>query len=262
MNTQAISATSRTQETLARSALYELLSAAFLYPEKGRAAALAGGVPRLQAACLALGWQPLAEALAELERRLAGLDDLDLERQYIAVFGHTISGDCPPYETEYDNAHVFQKSQTLAGLGAYCQAFGVQVNPKIKERPDHISVELGLMNLLALKEAYAELQHHGDDKALICRQAQEAFLSQHLAHWIRAFIRRLGQRSGNGSLYASVGQVLSLHMEQELARFRLVDTPTKDMPLDPEETPETREDDLGCEVCPAEGNLTQGTEDA
>ena len=45
------------QEILVRSAAYELLSAAFLYPEAGRVDLLRNGSRQLRDASLQLGWQ-------------------------------------------------------------------------------------------------------------------------------------------------------------------------------------------------------------
>ena len=112
------------QEILARSAAYELLSASFLYPEAGRIDLLRHGSRQLRDASLQLRWRELAEALQKLEDHLGSLDDKGLEREYLATFGHTISTDCPPYETEYHQAHVFQKSQTLADLGTFIKPLG------------------------------------------------------------------------------------------------------------------------------------------
>ena len=111
------------RETLGRSAVYELLSVAFLYPEEGRVEILLDGVQRPYSLTLELGWRQLADALVEVGHQLNSLSDEGsdegLKNEYISVFGHTISTDYPPYETEYDQVHVFQKSQTLAGLGTF-----------------------------------------------------------------------------------------------------------------------------------------------
>lgn len=133
----------------------------------------------------------MADALQQAGRQLNTLSDAGLEKEYLSVFGHIISTDCPPYETEYDQAHVFQKSQTLADLSTFYQAFGVGLNPDLKERLDHISVEMEFMSLLTAKEAYAYLHDHGEDKAALCQRAQKGFLATHLAVWIKTFVHRL-----------------------------------------------------------------------
>jgi DMSO reductase family type II enzyme chaperone len=239
------------QEILVRSAAYELLSASFLYPEAGRVELLRNGSNQLRNASLQLGWRELAEALQKLEDHLGFLDDEGLEREFLATFGHTISTDCPPYETEYDQAHVFQKSQTLADLGTFYQAFGVGPNPQIKERLDHISVELEFMNLLTLKEAYAHDQGHGEDKVELCRQAQRGFLANHLAPWIPSFINRLERRTGAVGIYAALGRILDRHISAEFARFTLDASPAN-----MEDLAEPAEE-LDCAACPLGEEISQ-----
>lgn len=241
---------SRSQESLARSAMYELLSAAFLYPEEGSAELIKNGSGQMTGVCLEVGWNNLVDPLRELEQQLASIADGGLDGEYVSVFGHTISTDCPAYETEYDKAHVFQKSQTLADLGTFYQAFGVSQNPQVKERLDHISVELEFMNLLSLKEAYAYAKGHGEDKARLCRDAQQNFLATHLAEWINSFVYRLSQRTGGLGIYGSLGCLLEQYMAAEFERFQLDPDPA-----DFHEPAEAVEDELDCAACPLEEDM-------
>jgi DMSO reductase family type II enzyme chaperone len=236
------STTTPYKEALARSALYELLSLAFLYPQEGAAAQLLDGARKESEIASRLGWDETKAALDRLSNSLSSSDDDALEAQYVEVFGHAVSADCAPYESEYGQAHVFQKSQTLADLSTFYRAFGVSVNPKLKDRLDHVSVEMEFMHLLTLKEAYA-LYHHGEDKVLLCRQAQEAFLANHLANWIKAFIKRLTKKTANSSVYASVALLLGIYMDGEFDRFGL-----ESRPLSLSATPDASEDYQECDA--------------
>ena len=194
------------QVTMTRSALYELLSVAFLYPEPGAVKSMRDIVGQLAAKTSTPSWTPIQPSLAILRDRLDAATDQTLKREYTEVFGHTVSTDCPPYESEYGQAHVFQKSQTLADLTTFYKAFGVEVNREIKERHDHISVEMEFMHLLTFKEAYARHRGHGEEKERLCKQAQVSFLAIHLASWVNSFIERLGRKSEPDSLYASLAR--------------------------------------------------------
>ena len=211
------------EPALTRSGIYRLLATAFLYPDPA-----AGGVAHLRDASGRLAREASRAGLARtvralrrtrntLSHRVGGtlLDD------YIEVFGHGVSGDCPSYEGEYDQADVFQKSQMLADLNACYHAFGVVPSPEIKERPDHISVELDFMHLLTLKEGYALLQGHGAEKVRICRDAQESFLAVHLSPWILDFAGRVARKASKTNAYRALTRLLTVHMETELAMFRL-----------------------------------------
>lgn len=235
------STTTPYKEALARSALYELLSLAFLYPQEGVAAQLLDGARRESEIAFGLGWDETRAALDRLSNSLSSVDDDALEAQYVEVFGHAVSADCAPYESEYGQAHVFQKSQTLADLSTFYRAFGVGVNPELKDRLDHVSVEMEFMHLLTLKEAYARLNHQGEDKVLLCRQAQEAFLANHLANWVKAFTNRLMKRTANSEVYASVSLLLGVYMDEEFKRFGLDSSP-----LRPTAEPGAQEDYQEC----------------
>jgi hypothetical protein len=119
----------------------------------------------------------------------------------------------------------------------------VGVNPELKDRLDHVSIEMEFMHLLTLKEAYARLYHHGEDKVLLCRQAQEAFLANHLANWVKAFAKRLSRKAANSEVYASVARLLNVYMDGEFKRFGL-----NSSPLTLSAAPDSPEDYQECEA--------------
>lgn len=209
------------QEALGRSATYEYLSLAFLYPVSGLVERLRNGGARLAEVGDRLDWPDVASAAQSVLDKLRPFDDDGLEKEYAEVFGHAVSADCAPYEAEYGQAHVFQKSQTLADLGTFYRAFGVGLNSSMKDRLDHISVEMEFMHLLTLKEAYAIRGAHGADKVALCRDAQQAFLVNHLSNWITEFASRLARKAGSESPYGGVEELLQTHMKREFARFSL-----------------------------------------
>ncbi len=222
---------------LARSILYDTLSLAFLYPEAANRKLLEEKASEAAQAAEHMGWQELAQAAQGLANSVEGVSDAGFLEQYIDIFGHGVSKDCPQYEGEYNESHIFLKSQTLAGLGAFYSAFGVEVNPELKDRLDHISVELEFMHLLASKEAYAGLHGHGDDKVHLCREAQESFLKEHLATWIKSYVRRVGKKAEEGTPYASALRLLDAHMKAEFAVFAIKPAPSRQViiPLEEEE---------------------------
>jgi nitrate reductase assembly molybdenum cofactor insertion protein NarJ len=121
--------------------------------------------------------------LPELEL-IGNLVDLhSLQSEHRRIFGLTGSL-C--YETEFGLPHEFRQVQELADITGFYQAFGFKMGGNVRERPDHISVEIEFMYLLALKEAYAIV--NGTKKQVeICVDAQKAFLEEHLGRWIGLF---------------------------------------------------------------------------
>lgn len=179
---------------LARSHIYGLLSALFLYPD--------------EEILSRPDWQESEEALALLDAspglrealssvRACRRDSAELESEYVRIFGHALSEECPPYESQHGSAHVFQQTQTLADIAAFYRAFGVEVSDLAKERLDHISIELEFMAFLSYKLAYA-LASGGSDNAETCQDARRKFLSDHLGRWAPVFTRRLEMRANEG----------------------------------------------------------------
>jgi len=190
MNEQAI------REAIARAGIYRLLSTAFLYPDEGLVA-------------------QLKEGFAEMK----GIDFTpeSLQAEYRQTFGHTISQECPPYETEYGSAHLFQQAQRLGDIAGFYRAFGLEVSDQAKERLDHIAVELEFMGFLAFKEAYA-VTHDGEEKAAICREAERKFLEEHLGRWAPLFAKLLGRKAQEG-FYRELASFLEAFITAECRSF-------------------------------------------
>jgi DMSO reductase family type II enzyme chaperone len=230
------------EKPLARSALYQLLSAAFLYPENGTLTGMREGVYRAMPLASKLEWRRVEGTLQRLGRHLQATDEEQILHDYLDVFGHTTSPDCPPYEGEYGQAHIFQKSHVLADLQGFYKAFGVEISPVFKDRPDHLSVELEFMHLLALKEAYALLHQHDDDKVEVCQRAQESFLAMHLAPWAISFALMVAKKAGKRNVYYTWAHLLELHLTAECEEFQApAATGALQVSQDPEE-------DLACEA--------------
>ena len=130
----------------------------------------------------------------ELLRQMPGERDLvellpdSLPGEHERVFGHSISKESPPYETSDAVAHVFMQSHDLADIAGFYGAFGLET--RTGERLDHLAAELEFMQFLAAKETYAK-EHAGAEEVAVCRDAQRAFLGEHLGRWVSALATRL-----------------------------------------------------------------------
>lgn len=175
------------RRALARSRLYGFLSPLYLYPDEETFSGL--------------NWEEAREALILLGNRHGLKEPFEsvracfenasvLQSQYVTIFGHTLGQECPPYETQYGGAHIFQQAHDLGDIAGFYRAFGLEVSDQAKERLDHIAIQLEFMAFLAYKEAYA-LSTDGREKAEICRQAQRKFLADHLGRWVPFFTKRL-----------------------------------------------------------------------
>lgn len=111
------------------------------------------------------------KAAAETAQREAG------EGLYHSIFGP--GGPAPGREISYRD--WAQPGYLLSELTSYYDAFAYHPDQAaIVEAPDHVSVEVGFIAYLKLKEAYAEA--NGDDEhAAVTREAAQQFLLEHLS---------------------------------------------------------------------------------
>lgn len=196
----------------ARAAVYRYLALAFSDPRGGAAVALERQWPLAEAALCQLGLAANATACAA-----ANPDNDDaLKRAHLAVFGHAVSKDCPPYGSEYGQAHIFEKTQTLADAVGFYRAFGLALAEGVHDRPDHIAFELEFMEFLCLKQALAEAREHGPERVALCARTQRGFLGDHLGYWAFSFAHRLRQRPNPGPFAVWAG-LLKAFLAQELS---------------------------------------------
>ena len=211
---------------LCRSILYEALALGFRPPTAETVSRLASpeGAQGLAAAAAELD-RGRNTVLVQLAHRLfasAALPPIEcLQASFRRLFGHTVRGAVPPYETEYGEDSLFQPPQEMSDLGGFYQAFGLVLRSSEHERIDHIACECEFMLFLARKEAYAVL--HADGAMLEeTRRAARLFLRDHLGRWASAFARRLAREDPAG-FYGRLGELLVAFVSHECA---LVNVPT------------------------------------
>jgi DMSO reductase family type II enzyme chaperone len=231
---------------IARSNIYRFLALGFGYPDASFRARLSALLPRIEASLNLVGDRDGLTAAIAMGSVLDTQTTDHLQASYLECFGHTISKECPPYETEYGQAHIFEKSQSLADIAGFYRAFGVDLAPDLNDRLDHISVELEFMQLLCAKEAYALAHGHSTEKLALCRDAQSAFLGQHLGCWALGFAGRLRHKAGP-SLHGLAAELLQAFLRGEGQRMAVAIAPEA-MPI-PRESFE--EDAAGCQACTA-----------
>ena len=118
----------------------------------------------------------------------------DLQATHRRTFGVTGS---LGYETEYGLPHEYRQSQEMADLSGFYQAFGFTTGGAIRERADHVAMELEFMHVLALKEAYA-IDRGVLEQVDVCVEAQGKFLQDHLGRWIDLYAQSLTHNTGEG----------------------------------------------------------------
>ncbi|MCC6610338.1 MAG: molecular chaperone TorD family protein [Burkholderiales bacterium] len=203
---------------LCRSRVYGALSLAFSDPDPAVLHELRRALAVSEESLRALG-DAASGAQAHAARAIVARMSLARWRAaHVRCFGYAISKECPPYEAEYDQANLFQQTQTLADIAGFYRAFGLETAPALHERADHIGIELEFMQFLCLKEAHAAGRGETPERVAHCRTSQAKFLERHLGVWACAFARRLRGVAGEG-LYAALAQLLEAFLAAETAQL-------------------------------------------
>jgi DMSO reductase family type II enzyme chaperone len=208
---------SEVETALARSALYQALALGLGVPTAStilRLASPAGAAGLRVAAALldADGLLPRVDRLAAIDVDLA-----TVVATYGRLFGHTVRGAVPAYETEYGADDLFQQPQEMADVAGFYAAFGLVLAAEAGERPDHASCECEFLMVLARKEALA-LHRDDTDTLTVVRRATRLFLRDHLARFVPAFAVGL-VRDDAGGFYGALGALLDAFVAWECAHL-------------------------------------------
>ncbi len=202
------------ETALARSVLYGFLSRALGHPSGLSVAALheiyAPALAGLRCAAAPVN-AAVRAARAALPRDVAAT-----QATYVRLFTHVVSPDCPTFETAFGRRDVFQQAQTLADIAGFYRAHGTAWGGSERERPDHISVELEFMALLARKEVLAR-ERNLEDAAEECARSQAHFLRDHLGCWAPGLGRRITRLAAADPFYAAAGRLLTAWVEADMA---------------------------------------------
>lgn len=171
----------------ARSRAYQLLAAAFAFPDEELFDAVRDGslAAALRDACCGLPFavaDPTALTAAPAEY-------LDFESEYIRLFDVGASG--PPCPL-YGGVYIGDRMKVMEDATRFYNFFGLRLSPETRELPDHLTTELEFMHYLTYREAVAH--RDGDDAASLLR-AERDFLARHLRKWMPRLEARLAKQA-------------------------------------------------------------------
>ncbi len=244
-------ASQATADDLARECLYRFFSAVVAGPYSAQWERASGAVNQ-DLVIEAWRWLQPESDESEMIRLMEELDasPQEVRAQYDTVFGLLAPKECPPYETEYYPAQeTFGRSQQMADVAGFYQAFGIVPAQSSPERPDHLALELEFMAFLLLKIrlaiAAADHDPEAGEQASVCDRTLRDFLRDHLAWWLPAFAAGLHRKAGAGYLHVLAG-VLTKWIPAECRRLDIsaVLRPVRPEPI------EQPEEQSGCAACP------------
>ena len=205
----AISTDAQVEQALRRAAVYRLLGGAFVSPTPARLEELA--LAAATAATAAGG--RLGDTLSRFAIAASEADPVATANEHVFLFGRQVR--CSPYESAYSGLSPFgDKTARLADVAGFYQAFGLMPAAAQPDMEDHVGAELEFMSAVALKEAYA--RGEGDAAGVeITRNAQVAFLTDHLGRWAEAFAREV-EAATPLPFYTAAASLLTAWVEAEV----------------------------------------------
>lgn len=201
------------EATSARSELYGLLADALSFPERSFHLRVTAGAFRddveglVEALPYALPGNVDFDGLAE-----AG-EYIDFQAEYIRLFEvGAIRPPCPLYGGEWGPA----RKRTMEEVLRFYRFFGMKVDERARELPDHVSIELEFLQVLAFEEGMARAT--GVETAPLLR-AQCDFLERHPARWWRLLERKLATQNP-ARFYAALASFTGAFLAGDLAYVR------------------------------------------
>lgn len=172
-----------------RSRLYQLLAAAFAFPDEEFFGAVQDGTfaTALAHLCEALPYDLTGVATLGL----GGVGDAygEFEAEYIRLFDVGASG--PPCPL-YGGVYIGDRMKVMEDATRFYNFFSLRVSPELRELPDHITTELEFLHYLTFREVEARQQ--GLDPTPLLR-AQRDFLARHLCKWVPRLQARLAKQT-------------------------------------------------------------------
>ena len=194
----------------ARSTLYGFVSTLFSDPESEKFSMMKN--PEFQKmvlnSCLQFDENNESELSGAFQKVISMVNELNretIQNENVSIFGHTLSKQTAPYALEHlKSTDVFFRTQKLADLNGFYQAFGMEV--ECVERADHIATQTEFLSYLILKELVA-IKKNLEEEIEICQKAFIDFHQEHFFDWAKMFSENLIEKV-EGEFYPAAGKFL------------------------------------------------------
>ena len=139
---------------------------------------------------------------------------VDFQAEYIRLFDvGTVRPPCPLYGGEWGMA----RRSTMEDALRFYRFFGLRIDEGTRELPDHVTVQLEFMEVMAYTEGTARVRG-ADTRPLVL--AQRDFLSRHLGKWFPMLRRKIGSQSPS-PFYDALTDVADAFISADLQRLRV-----------------------------------------
>lgn len=204
---------------LARGRVYDILSRALSYPWNRKFFRPKSLLEPLDIILVDEDdWKQIESIVEGFSNYLPNMTVKQVQQEYIRVFGHAVSMECPPYEMQYGTeGGVQSQTDVLIQLGGFYETFGFELpRNRTKERVDHISIELAFMYYMCFRMAYGIQEGHEERKIGVLHASMKKFIRNHLGRWAPLFSIFAARKAERG-LYKDVVEILSLFLKNESA---------------------------------------------
>ena len=172
-----------------RSRMYQLLGAAFAFPDEDLFKAIHDGTFATTLAEMCVGLPYDLTRVATLDLVVGGTSYAEFESEYIRLFDVGPAGPpCPLYGGMY----IGDRMKVMEDATRFYNFFHLRLSPQMRELPDHVTTELEFLHYLTFREA--EACQHGLDVPSLLR-AERDFLARHLCRWMPLLQARLAKQS-------------------------------------------------------------------
>jgi TorA maturation chaperone TorD len=203
---------------LARGRIYDIFSRAFSYPWNRkffRPKSILGPMDIVMAD--EDDWGTVQSIVDGMGKYLGKMTVKQVQQEYVRVFGHAVSMECPPYEMQYGTeGGVQSQTDVLIQLGGFYETFGFELPKKqSKERVDHISIELSFMYYMSFRTAYGIQSGHDERKIGVLLSSMKKFMRNHPGRWFPLFCIFSARKAERG-LYRDLVDLLAIFIKNEI----------------------------------------------
>lgn len=162
-------------------------------------------------------WKQVESIVKGFSKYLPKMTIAQVQKEYVHVFGHAVSMECPPYEMQYGTEGGIQsQTDVLIQLGGFYETFGFELpRNQSKERVDHISIELAFMYYMSFRTAYGIQHGHEERKIGVLLSSMKKFLRNHLGRWTPLLCIFTARKAERG-LYKDIIDILSIFIKNEM----------------------------------------------
>ena len=187
---EVISLQSESAQTAAnRSRMYQLLGAAFAFPDKDFFEAVHDGTFATTLAEMCVGLPYDLTRVATLDLIAGGTSYAEFESEYIRLFDVGPAG--PPCPL-YGGVYVGDRMKVMEDATRFYNFFHLRLSAEMRELPDHITTEMEFLHYLTFREAES-CEQRPDVSSLL--RAERDFLARHLCKWMPHLQARLAKQT-------------------------------------------------------------------